>query len=55
MLINKTVEIAIDKGIIKSKSITVDATHIKSRYNHKSPKEILMDRSKKLRKSVYGN
>ena len=53
MLINKTVEIAIDKGIIKSKSIVVDATHTKARYNQKSPKEILMDRSKKLRKSVY--
>lgn len=50
MLINKTVEIAIEKGIIKSKSIIVDATHIKARYNQKSPKEILMDRSKKLRK-----
>src|SRR5665648_953188 len=53
MLINKTVVIAIEKGIIKSKSIIVDATHSKARYNQKSPKEILMDRSKKLRKSVY--
>lgn len=53
MLINKTVEIAIDKGIIKSKSIIVDSTHTKARYNQKSPKEILMDRSKKLRKAVY--
>ena len=53
MLINKTVVIALEKGIIKSKSIIVDATHSKARYNQKSPKEILMDRSKKLRKSVY--
>ncbi len=53
MLINKTVEIAIEKGIIKSNSIIVDATHTKARYNHKSPTEILMDISKKLRKSVY--
>lgn len=53
LLINKTVEIAIDKKIIKSKSIIVDATHTKARYNQKSPKEILMDRSKKLRKAVY--
>lgn len=53
MLIHKTVEIAIEKGIIKSNSIIVDATHTKARYNQKSPKEILMDRSKKLRKSVY--
>lgn len=53
MLINKTVEIAIEKGIIKSKSIIVDATHTKARYNQKSPIEILQDRSKKLRKAVY--
>ena len=53
MLINKTVAIAIEKGIIKSKSIIVDATHTKARYNQKSPKEILTDLSKKLRKSVY--
>ncbi|NGM74898.1 transposase, partial [Sphingobacterium sp. SGL-16] len=31
LLINKTVSIAIDKGIIKSKSIIVDATHSLSR------------------------
>ena len=53
LLINKTVGIALDKGIIKSKSIIVDATHTKSRYNQKSPIEILQDRSKKLRKAVY--
>ncbi|MED1664674.1 IS1182 family transposase [Brevibacillus laterosporus] len=53
MLINKTVQIAIEKGIIKSKAIIVDATHTKARYNQKSPKEILTDRSKKLRKAVY--
>ena len=53
MLINKTVEIAIEKGIIKSRSIIVDATHTKARYNQKSPIEILQDRSRKLRKSVY--
>jgi len=53
MLINKTVEIAIEKEIIKSKSIIVDATHTKARYNQMSPKEILRDRSKKLRKAIY--
>ena len=41
MLINKTVEIALEKGIIKIKSIIVDATHTKARYNQKSPSEIL--------------
>lgn len=53
MLINKTVEIAIEKEIIKSNSIIVDATHTKARYNQKSPKEVLTDRSKKLRKTIY--
>lgn len=53
MLINKTVEIAIQKRIIKSNAIIVDATHTKARYNQKSPREILMDRSRKLRKAVY--
>jgi len=53
LLINRTVVIAIEKGIIKSKSIIIDATHTKARYNQRCPKEILMNRSKKLRKSVY--
>jgi IS5 family transposase len=53
MLINKTVEIAIEKGIIQSKAIIVDATHTKARYNQKSPREILQDRSRKLRNAIY--
>lgn len=53
LLINKTVAIALEKGVIKSKAIIVDATHTKARYNQKSPREILQDRSKKLRKSIY--
>ncbi|WP_139995484.1 IS1182 family transposase [Paenibacillus paridis] len=53
MLIGKTVEISIEKGIIQSKAIIVDATHTKARYNQKSPREILQDRSRKLRKAVY--
>lgn len=53
LLINKTVEIALEKEIIKSKSIIVDATHTKARYNQLKPKEVLMERSKKLRKVIY--
>ena len=53
LLIGKTVEIALEKGIIKSKSIIVDSTHTKARYNQKSQREILIEYSKKLRKSVY--
>lgn len=53
MLIGKTVEIALEKGIITSKSIIVDATHTKARYNQKSPKEYLQEKSKNLRKAIY--
>jgi len=53
MLIGKTVEIALEKKIIKSKTIIVDATHTKARYNQKSPKEFLQEKSKKVRKTVY--
>jgi len=53
LLISKTVTIAIEKGIIKSKSIIVDATHTKSRFNQKSAIEILRDYSKELRKAAY--
>ena len=55
MLIQKTVEIALEKEIIKSKSIIVDATHTKARYNQKSPKEIFMEKSKILSKSRVSN
>ena len=53
MLIAKTVQIALEKGIIKSKSIIVDATHAKSRYNQKTPRQALQEQSKKLRRTVY--
>lgn len=53
ILINKTVSIALEKGIIKSKSIIVDATHTQARYNQKGPCEILRKKSKLLRKAVY--
>lgn len=53
LLINKTVSIAIENNIIKSKSIIVDSTHTKSRYNQKTPREILIKYSKELRKAVY--
>ena len=53
MLIGKTVSIAIDKGIIKSNSIIVDATHSGSRSNPYSPIQALKLRSKQLRKVLY--
>ena len=53
MLIGKTVEIALEKNIIKSSTIIVDATHSKARYNQKSPKEFLQEKSKNVRKAIY--
>jgi transposase len=53
LLIHKTVEIALEKEIIKSSAIIVDATHTKARFNQKSPQEILIEKSKLLRKVVY--
>lgn len=53
LLIGKTVFIAIEKGIIRSRSIIVDATHSLSRSNPYSALEVLRERSKLLRKTVY--
>ena len=53
MLIQKTVEISLEKKLVQSTSIIVDATHTHARYNSKSPKEFLIEKSKLLRKAVY--
>jgi transposase len=53
LLISKTVSIAIEKGIIRSKSIIVDATHTLSKSNPFSAIDVLRERSKQLRKTVY--
>lgn len=52
LLINKTVTIAVEKGIIRSKSIIIDATHTLSRSNPFSAINVLRERSKFLRKTV---
>lgn len=53
LLIGKTVTIAKEHGLLKSKTIIVDATHTFARYNEKSPLQALQNISKKLRKNVY--
>lgn len=53
LLINKTVTLAIEKGVIRSKSIIVDATHTLSRSNPFSAIEVLRERSNQLRKTIY--
>jgi transposase len=46
MLIGQTVAIAKANGLLKSKTIIVDATHTNARYNHKSPRQILQELNK---------
>ncbi|MGD6994986.1 transposase, partial [Sutcliffiella horikoshii] len=53
MLIEKTVEIALEKGIIKTNTIIIDATHSKARYNQKSATEFLQEKSKNVRRAIY--
>ena len=53
LLINKTVSIGIEKGFIRSKFIIFDAIHTLSRSNPFSAIELLRERSKLLRKTVY--
>jgi transposase len=53
LLISKTVSIAIEKGIVRSRPIIVDATHSFSRSNPYSALEVLREPSKLLRKAVY--
>ena len=52
-LIAMTVGIALEKGLIKCKSIIVDSTHSMSRFHNRKPHEVLQEQAKKLRKAVY--
>lgn len=53
-LISRSVRIALDNGLIKSKDIIVDSTHTYSRSNPQVPVDILQQRSKELRRTIYG-
>lgn len=53
-LISKTVEIALEKGLIETKNkIIVDSTHTNAMFQHISPREELIRQAKELRKSIY--
>lgn len=54
-MLNETVKQAIEKGIIKSNSIIVDAAHTNSKYHKRTPTQILRELSKNLRKEIYRN
>ncbi len=53
-LIEKTVEIALQEGLIEVKNKLIqDSTHTNAMYQHISPREELIRQAKELRKSVY--
>lgn len=47
------VRLALDKSIIKSKTIIVDSTHLRSKHMPQTPTQILRERTKNLRKEIY--
>ena len=53
LLLTKSVQIALEKGVIKNKRIIVDATHTKARYNQKTAYQILLSEAKKMRKEIH--
>lgn len=54
ILLEKTVQIAIDKGIITAKNkIILDSTHSAAMYQSVSPREELIKRAKNVRKAIY--
>jgi len=53
LLIEKSVQFALQKGVLKSKTIYMDATHISSRYRFYSKGDLLLERARKLRHQVY--
>src|SRR5699024_12869620 len=53
LLISKTVEIALEKNVLKSNTIIVDSTHTTSRYQHKTANDYLQSKAKAVRKAVY--
>lgn len=52
-LIAKTVMIAKEKGLLRNKTIIVDSTHTGARFNQKSPRQVLQEKTKNLRKDIY--
>lgn len=54
LLIAKTVEIALEKGVMEAKNKLIqDATHTNALFQHRSPREELIQRAKEVRKAVY--
>jgi len=54
-MLTETIKQAIEKGLIKSTAIIVDATHSESKTYAKTPTQILRSATKELRKQIYKN
>ena len=54
-MLTETIHQALEKGIIKSNSIIVDATHTQSKTVKRTPTQILREMTKNLRKEIYRN
>lgn len=54
-MLKETIQQALEKGLIKPRTIIVDSTHTNASVRAKSPAQILRDMSKQLRKEVYKN
>ena len=52
-LLHEMVSQAIEKELIKSKTLIMDATHTRSQYSVKTPIEMLREVSKNIRKQLY--
>ena len=52
-MLQETVRQAIEKGIVKSNSIIVDAAHTQSKAVKRTPTQVLRELSKNLRKEIY--
>lgn len=53
LLVRRTVQLALEKGVLEASTILVDATHTVSKYNKQTPSQILRERAKQLRKALY--
>lgn len=52
-LLSETVRQAIVKGVLKSNTIIIDATHTQSKSVTKSPTQLLQEITKKIRREIY--
>ena len=52
-LLKETIQQAISKGLVKSGTIIVDATHVEAADKAKSPTQVLRELSKQFRKEIY--